>query len=468
MFPSAVYKQRRISLLSSLDDLGTRTGLVLFIGNEESPINYLGNANPFRQDSSWLYFFGIDEPSLIATMDLGDGSTCLFGDETAFEDTIWTGSRPSLKELAASAGINESRPLARIVEFVDNKRSASATIRFLPPYRKETASTLYTLLHIPFDAPLLDMADEDLVRSVIGLREIKDDLEIAELEKAVAVTAQMHKAVIEELRPGWKEYEAAALARYVAESEGCRLSFATIATIRGEILHNHASNRTCEPGGLFLLDAGAEVPSGYAGDLTSTFPVGCRFDTRQAEIYSVLLEVFHTAISSLSGGTLFLDVHLAACLKLAEGLAELGILRGKAEDIVEAGAHALFFPHGLGHMIGLDVHDMEGLGEDEVGYAGIARSSRFGLSSLRFAKKLKPGMVHSIEPGIYFIPSLIEKWRSEKRFREFIRFDELIHWKSCAGMRIEEDWLMTAKGARRLGPALDKSIDAIESARSIP
>ncbi|HEY9054452.1 MAG TPA: M24 family metallopeptidase, partial [Rectinemataceae bacterium] len=289
--------------------------------------------------------------------------------------------------------------------------------------------------------------------------------EVAELEAAVDVSAAMHLGLLGALRPGWTEKQAAAFVASRALSEGCSLSFAPIATLSGHVLHNRPGDASCSSGGFFLLDAGAERPSGYAGDLTTSFPVGPRFDSRRAELYDILLGMFRAATEGLGPGTPFLQVHLRACIALAEGLKSLGILTGDPRDAVAEGAHALFFPHGIGHMIGLDVHDMEGMGEDAVGYGSEARSTQFGLRSLRLAKPLAPGMVHSIEPGIYFIPWLIAAWKKEGRHSAFIDYDALEAWKSLGGMRIEEDWLVMESGARRLGKPIDKSRKAIEAFR---
>jgi Xaa-Pro aminopeptidase len=287
------------------------------------------------------------------------------------------------------------------------------------------------------------------------------------MEKAVVVSQAMHQALLKQMRPGWTGYEAAALVQYEAQKRGCTLSFATIATNHGETLHNHSYDYVAKDGDLILLDAGAEAESGYAGDLTTTFPVGKAFDSRQAQIYELLCKVFAESTKALAPGKRFLDVHRTASLSLAQGLKEIGIMKGDPLLAVERGANALFMPHGLGHMIGLDVHDMEGLGEDRVGYGKeLRRSAQFGLSSLRLAKELKAGMVHSMEPGIYFIPGLIEKWEHDNTLSEFIDYNELRHWKNLGGMRMEEDWLVTPTGARHLGPAFDKSRATIEKWRS--
>jgi len=461
MFESIVYDNRRRGLAASLRERGAK-GYVFLAAHGESPMNYPDNCYPFRQDSNWLYFMGLSEPDMAAFIDIADGSAVLFGEETSLDDMIWTGPRPVLGELAALSGIARVLPLSRVGSLLSH---ASGPAILHPPFcREETTRRAAALLGIPVET-LRKNVSAELVAAVIALREIKEEREVAELERAVAATVVMHETLLGQLRPGWTEAEAAALVHYTALRQGCSLSFPTIATLRGEVLHNHGRRAVCGEGDCFLLDAGAEAPSGYAGDLTTSFPVGGRFPARKAELYRLLLKVFAGTVESLGPGMSFLDVHARACLILAGGLKDLGIMKGDPGEAVGAGAHALFFPHGIGHMIGLDVHDMEGLGEDNVGYSDTRRSSQFGLRSLRLAKSLLPGMVHSVEPGIYFIPGLIDKWRSEGICDAFIDYGELEKWRDCGGMRIEEDWLVTDDGSRRLGPALDKSIEAIEEAR---
>lgn len=462
MFESSIYKKRRESLAASLCARGV-DGLVFLSAHSESPMNYPDNCYPFRQDSNWLYFIGLNEPNMVAFIDAGDGSAVLFGEERSIDDMIWTGPRPSLDELAASAGIIRALPLSQARGYLKN--IAPKTVVFPPFCREETSRRAAEILDLPVET-IRGNPSGELIDAIISLREIKGEEEVAELEKATAVSVEMHRALLGNLRPGWSEAEAAALVQHVAMKRGCTLSFSTIATVKGSVLHNHERDSICREDDLFLLDAGAEVPSGYAGDLTTSFPVGRRFSARRADLYRLLLEVFAEAVGSLRPGVPFLDTHKAASLRLARGLRDLGLLRGEAEEAVRAGAHALFFPHGIGHMIGLDVHDMEGLGEDKVGYSDTKRNPQFGLRSLRLAKKLKPGMVHSIEPGIYFIPALIDKWRSEKINEAFINYGEVAKWQDCGGMRVEEDWLVGERESRRIGPYLDKSLEAIESARS--
>ncbi|MCE5257354.1 MAG: aminopeptidase P family protein [Spirochaetaceae bacterium] len=466
MFESEVYEARRRRLVEILHEKGLASGLVMLPANDEAPINYPDNCYPFRQDSNWLYFVGLDSPGMLAFIDLGDGSTTLYADGITMDDMIWTGSCPGVGEMASMAGIGSFNPLERAQARVEMALRRKEPTFCLPFYRAETKGSLAR--HTGLSARQLEKSVSTLlVDAVIGMREIKEEREIAEMERATALTASMHQALLDQLRPGWTGHEAKALVQSVAEKSGLRLSFATIATIHGETLHNHSYDYVCREGDMLLLDAGAEAASGYAGDLTTTFPVSARFTQRQAQAYDILSKVFSDATKALAPGRKFLDVHLQACRSLVQGLKEIGIMRGDPGEAVAAGAHALFFPHGLGHMIGLDVHDMEGLGEDRVGYGpGMARSPRFGLASLRLAKELKPGMVHSIEPGIYFIPALIEKWENERCLSEFIDYNELEKWKDLGGIRIEEDWLVTADSARRLGPEFDKSRSAIERRRS--
>jgi len=446
---------------------------VLLAAHPQSPINYQANCYPFRQDSNWLYYIGLNEPDMMALLDIQGGEAWLFGEDLSMDDFIWTGSRPSLEEMAAATGAWKSLPIDKLGPTLNTllgKRLSSGSIENLHiPHscRSETQDRLEELLDIPRKA-LKACNSDALVRSIIAMREIKEPREIAEIEKAVDLTVLMHKSLVSALKPGWTEAEAAAWVRHEAERRGCSLSFPCIATLSGEILHNHVSKAVCDEKSLFLLDAGAEVPSGYAGDLTTTFPVGPSFSPRQADIYSLLLSIFEGAVAVIKPDVRFSFVHRMACLHLSRGLKELGIMKGDPEEAVEEGAHALFFPHGIGHMIGLDVHDMELLGEDKVGYSSQPRSSQFGLSALRLAKPLKPGMVHSVEPGIYFIPALIDKWEAESLHTSFIDYGQLRSWKHSGGMRIEEDWLVMEKSARRLGSHLDKSLKAIENARSRP
>jgi Xaa-Pro aminopeptidase len=475
MFAASCYVARRAALREGLARRGVDTGLVIFIGNDESPMNYRDNAYPFRQDSSFLYFFGLDLPNLAATMDLLTGEEMLFGDDVSMDDIVWTGPQPSVAELAARAGMAASRPrsaLARAAEaaqatFRGSTRDAApvAGLLYLPPYRAQTRIELAELAGLPL-AAVAEGASVPLIREAVALRELKSAEEVAQIETAIGASVEMHRAALVYARAGMLEAEIAARVGQVALASGGGLAFPTIATTKGATLHNHGYDLRLAEGGLFLLDAGAQAPSGYAGDLTTTFPIGPRFDARQREIYEIVLDMHRAAVALLAPKRPFREVHLAAARAAACGLSALGLMRGDPDQAVAAGAHALFFPHGIGHQIGLDVHDMENYGESWVGYDGAPRSGQFGLASLRLGKPLKAGMVHSVEPGLYFIPELIAQWKADGRCAEYIDYGALGPYMAVGGVRYEEDWLVTEGGGRRLGPEFDRSATAIESLRA--
>jgi len=473
MFESTVYSARRRALLAALSELGVRDGLIVFPGNHESPVNYTDNTYRFRQDSSFLYFFGVAEPDLAATLDVAGGRATLYADNPTMHDLIWTGPRPGGLEFCEACGADEVR--RRNVFSADLGNAAGhaglrpvegtgGRVLCLPPYRADTMVELGEALGLAPGA-VAGAASVPLIRAVIGLRELKELREVEELEHAVCTTVDMHRAVIGAAAPGVSEAALMAEAYRVAYRCGGVPSFQAIATTRGAVLHNHGYGGRLEDGGLFLLDAGAETAEGYSGDLTSTFPVSGRYDERQKAIYELVLHAGRTGSSMLKPGMAFLDVHIAAARVIAAGLTELGIMKGKLDEAVEAGAHACFFPHGLGHQLGLDVHDMEGLGESWVGYDGHARSQQFGLRSLRMGKRLKAGMAMTMEPGIYFIEGLLAEWKAEKKHLAFIDYAEAERWAGVGGIRNEEDWLITETGARRLGKPFDKSLAAMESYR---
>ncbi len=459
MFDSSAYKRRREALRRSLADRGLSSGTVLILGNRESPVNYADNAYPFRQDSSFLYFAGIPEPDLALTLDLETGESVLYGEELSLDDVIWTGPRPSLRELAEAAGLDGVRPRASLA----GAAGSAKPLHFLPPYRAEHREELSEILGIPPKA-VETKASGDLIRAVIALREIKEPREVERMDAAADLSADMHRAVLARARPGVRESELAARAAEVALAGGAGLAFPVIATTRGSVLHNHDHSGTLAEGDLFLMDMGAETVDGYAGDLTTTFPAGGRFDPRQREIYEILLSAFRAATDSLAPGVPYRDVHFAAAREIFTGMKALGLARGNTEEALAAGAHALFFPHGVGHQIGLDVHDMESLGEVNVGYDGQPKSPQFGLRSLRLAKPLKPGMTVTVEPGIYFIAPLVAKWKAERLHRGFLEYPKIEEWVSVGGMRNEENWLVTDTGARKLGGPFDKSASALEAA----
>lgn len=461
MFASEIYTERRRRLLAGLQAQGLK-GLALLLGHGESPMNYADNAYPFRQDSTFLYFLGVDHPGFAGVLDLDAGTTTLFADDLSLDAIVWTGPQPSVAELAARAGITDTAPAARLREVLEGARRQGRAIRFLPPYRGESRLWLQDLLGLP---PAAQQGDLDLVRTVIELRSRKGPEEVREIERAVDTSVDMHLAAMRMAASGLRESDLAAKVTEIALAAGGGLAFPVIATVHGETLHNHAYGNTLEPGQLFLLDTGAEAPSRYAGDLTSTFPVARTFTTRQREVYDLVLAAFQAAEAALTPGVPFRDVHLLACHTLAEGLKGLGLMKGDPAEAVAAGAHAMFFQCGLGHMMGLDVHDMEDLGEVWVGYQGQPKSTAFGLKSLRLARPLEPGFVFTVEPGIYFIPELMDRWGAEGRHRDFIDYGRLQAYRDFGGIRLEEDFLMTPEGGRRLGKPKPRMAAEVEAVR---
>ncbi|HPE88545.1 MAG TPA: Xaa-Pro aminopeptidase [Spirochaetales bacterium] len=465
MFEPSVYIGRRRALVAALASRGARDGLVAFPGNNESPINYPDNAYRFRQDSCFLYYFGIAEPGLAATIDLGDGRATLYADGLTIDDLVWTGPRPGVDEYRALCGADAVEPRSA---FGRDVAAARGRCLFAPPYRADAAIELGEALGMAPGA-LAAAASGALIAAVVAQREIKEARELADIERAVDVSIDMHRAVIAAARPGVTEAAMMAEAYRVAYSGGGMPAFPAIATTKGSVLHNHGYPGTLADGGLFLLDAGAETVNGYAGDLTSTFPIGARYDDRQRAVYSIVLRAGEACASMMAPGVPYRDCHLAAARAIAEGLRALGVMRGDPDEAVAAGAHACFFPHGVGHQMGLDVHDMENLGEVNVGYDGQPKSAEFGLKSLRLAKPLKAGMVLTIEPGVYFIEGLIAAWKAEKRHSSFIDYAEAEKWLPVGGVRNEEDWVVVGgvgSGARRLGKPFDKSVAAMEGYRA--
>ncbi|MBN2806924.1 MAG: aminopeptidase P family protein [Prolixibacteraceae bacterium] len=461
MFSRQLYIQRRSIIKEKMGQ-----GLILFLGNEESPMNYPDNPYPFRQHSSFLYYFGIDRPSLAALIDLDSGQEIVFGDEMTIDDIVWMGNRTSIREEAEMVGISEVLPMVKLYTFLREANAAGRSIHFLPPYRPENKIKILRLLNIRPDQ-FTAKSSVDLVRTVIAQREIKDNEEIAELDKAVNWSVDMHIAAMKYARPGMQESEVAAKVLQVVHEREGQASFPVIATVSGQILHNHHHGNVLKKGQLFLLDAGAETPMHYAGDLTSTFPISPRFRRKQREIYELVLAAHYQTAAMLRPGITFKEVHFEACRIIFEGLKDLGLTKGNTEEAIAQGAHAMFFPTGLGHMMGLDVHDMEDLGELNVGYApGETKSTQFGLKSLRLAKELKTGHVLTIEPGIYFIPELYKIWRAERKFEDFINYKNVKSYLGFGGVRIEQDYLITKKGSRILGRKKPMDVEEIEMLRS--
>jgi len=459
MFKAEVYIQRRKILSEKIG-----SGLILFWGNDESPMNYTDNTYHFRQHSSFLYYFGIDFPSLAAVIDIDNGHQIIFGDNYTIDDIVWMGPQPTIADRAILSGITETQPMTKLYTTLKEAQAARREIHFLPPYRPENKIKLLRFLNIRPDQININ-ASSDLVKAVISQREIKSPEEIEEIEKAVDLSVDMHVAAIKMAKPGMTEAQVAARIYEVALAHDCNIAFPIIATINGQTLHNHVHHNSLKEGDLFLVDAGAESKMHYAGDLSSTFPVSKKFTSIQKEIYQISLKAHEAAVTAIAPGTTFRDVHFAACKSIVTSMKELGLMKGDVDQAVAEGAHALFFPCGTGHMMGLDVHDMEDLGEVWVGYDGEPKSTLFGLKSLRFAKKLKPGHVFTIEPGIYFIPELIDLWKSEGKFSDFLVWTEIEKFRSFGGIRNEEDFLVTENGFRRLGKSKPKTVEEVESLR---
>ncbi len=462
MFESKVYRQRREALKKKLG-----SGLALFWGNKEAPMNYPANTYHFRQDSSFLYFFGIDSPDLVGLIDFDEGKEIIFGNELSLEDIIWMGHQPKLTEKARKAGIKEVLPLKEIEPFIEKALAAGRRVHYLPPYRSETVVDLAQLLK-KSPKEIKTGASEELIKATVALRAVKDELEVKEIEAALSLTREMYLAGMKMAQPGRLEWELVAAMEAVGLSQGCHQAFPIILTINGQILHNHEHSHRLERGKLLVMDAGVESKEHYASDITRTLPVGWKFTRKQRDIYEIVLQAQETAILAIKPGIPYKDVHLQACRVIASGLKDVGLMKGEVEEAIAAGAHALFFPHGLGHMLGLDVHDMEGLGEKYVGYdESFQRSDQFGLAYLRLARKLEPGFVLTVEPGIYFIPALIAKWKKEKKHTAFINYEKVMDYINFGGIRIEDDVLVTPQGHRVLGKRIPKSIEEIESFRSL-
>jgi len=462
MFSRQVYIQRRKTLREKISK-----GLILFLGNDESPMNYPDNPYPFRQHSSFLYYFGLDRPSLAAVIDVDNGLETVFGDEQTTDEIVWMGILPKLKDEAEKVGVIDVLPMVKLYTILREAAAAGRYIHFLPPYRPENKIKLLRYLNIRPDQFTMK-SSEDLVKAVVSQREIKDGIEIVEIEKAVNLSVDMHNAAIRYARPGMRESEISSLVTQIVLEQECYLSFPVIATVEGAVLHNHYHGNRLKEGQLFLLDAGAESLNHYAGDLTSTFPVSQKFTTKQKEIYQIVLDAHYTSANCLKPGIEFRSVHFEAARVIFNGLKDLGLTKGDTEEALAEGAHALFFPTGLGHMMGLDVHEMEDLGELNVGYApGESKSAQFGLKSLRLAKELKEGHVLTIEPGIYFITELMKLWQAEKKFENFINYKKLKSYADFGGIRLEQDYLITKKGQRLLGRKRPFDIDEIEALRTL-
>lgn len=461
MFEKKTYVQRRNRLKNCVG-----SGLIFFLGNKESPMNYRANVYPFRQDSSFLYFFGLDTPELAAAIDVDENREILFGDDVGIEDIIWTGPQPKMKDRAAEVGVMETLALGKLDGVVKAALKKGRRVHFLPPYRADISGRIGELIGMPA-CKVQFKSSEDLIRAVVDERSVKSDEEINEIEKALGMTYPMYIAAMKTAKPGRFEWQVTSTMETVMRSLGGAFAFPPIVTINGHIFHNTFSGNVLNKGRMLVADCGAESSLHYACDITRSIPVGGKFTRRQRDIYEIVLRAQLTAIAAMRPGIRFRDVHLKAARTIAGGLKDLKLMKGNLDAAVEKGAHALFFPHGLGHQLGLDVHDMESLGEAHVGYdAKIKRSKQFGLAYLRMARELRPGHVMTVEPGVYFIPALFDQWRKRRKHMDFINYDKVETFLDFGGIRIEDNVLVVGKGRRVLGRPIPKTIEDIEKTAS--
>ncbi len=453
-----IFRERRNRIRQAVGD-----GAILWMGNVLQPRNYSGNTYPFRQNSNFLYITGLSEPNLaLLSLPQIDDDT-LFSRSPNLDDVIWSGTERSPNEMAQEAGIEKVEDLELLEKHLVKVRDQEMKIHYLPPYQASLLLSVAKFLNVK-PSEVGAGASKRLMEEVSKQRSIKSEMEVAEIEEALGITDRMHRAGMAAVRPGVHEHQIAGIIQGIALLNNRQQSYNPIVTIRGEVLHNNSYRNLLQEGQLLLHDSGAESLRYYASDITRTCPVSGRFSERQAEIYQTVLSMQLGAIHMMKPGIDYREVHLTACRIMAEGLKAMGLMKGNPSDAVEAGAHALFFPHGIGHMLGLDVHDMEDLG-DIVGYSkGTARSSQFGLNTLRFNRQLEAGLVLTVEPGIYFIPALIDRWQNEGQYREFINYAKVDAFSTFGGIRIEDDVLVTPTAARVLGPHIPKAIPEIEEA----
>lgn len=457
MFKPETYRDRRNALKKQV-----QSGVVLLLGNGEAPMNYTANTYQFRQDSTFLYYFGLDLPGLAAVIDIEKNEEILFGDDFTVEDNVWMGPQPPFSEIAGKAVVSRTLPVSRLEETMMEALRSGKKVHFIPQYRTENAAKVAALFGVQL-TEVNKNASTELVKAVAVQRAVKSKEEIGQIESALEIAYDMYALAMKLAKPGRYEYEISGAIEGLRSARGSDSPFPTILTVRGEVLHGHSHRNKMKAGDLLVIDAGAESPLHYASDSTRTIPVSGRFSTLQKDIYSVVLSAQLGAIDMMKPRVSFKDVHLRAAAIIAGGMKNLGFMKGDTSEAVSAGAHALFFPHGLGHLLGLDVHDMENLGENLVGYdATVKRSDQFGMAYLRFAKELEPGMVLTVEPGVYFMHELIHQWKSQKKFEAYINYSAVEKAIGLGGVRIEDDVLITKTGSRVLGKPIPKTIKEIE------
>jgi Xaa-Pro aminopeptidase len=462
MFESKVYTTRRNKLRSLVS-----SGIILMPGNPEAAMNYPANTFHFRQDSNFLYYFGLDRADFAGVIDVDNNRDTIFGNDVDMDDIIWMGFQPSVKEQAAKAGVENTEPLSKLEGYVKDALVKGRKVHIVKPYRGEVLVWLESLLGV-HHSQVKYFISVELIRGIVSMRSIKEDIEVRELERAIDTAYIMHTTGMKMAKQGVIEQEIAGAIEGIAVTNGGPVSFPVILSVDGQTLHNHYHGNILKEGRMMVIDAGCESAMHYASDITRTVPVGGKFNRRQKEIYEIVLKANMEAIRASKPGVYYREVHLIAAKTIASGLKDIGLMKGNVDEAVAKGAHALFFPHGLGHMLGLDVHDMEGLGENNVGYDNtISRSDQFGLAFLRLARKLEPGFVVTDEPGCYFIPALIDLWRKEGKFTEFINYDKVESYKDFGGIRIEDDILVTADGCRVLGKPIPKTVEEVEKLMAV-
>jgi Xaa-Pro aminopeptidase len=459
MFSAETYTQRRNRLKK---DIGS--GLVLFLGNDEVGRTYAASTYPFRQDSTFLYFWGVDHPGLAALIDVDADSDVLVGEEATVADVVWSGPLPSLVDRGAKSGVTQVITPAALQAQLSAALLSGRTVHYLAPYRGDHTVKLAAWLGLANNA-VKPGRSEAFHKAVVAQRNYKSAEELAEMERAVGVSKAMYAAAMAAAKPGKFEYEIVAEIERVAVAAGGGFSFLPICSVHGETLHNPYYRNQLKAGDVMVLDSGAETANAYASDITRTLPIGGKFTSQQRLIYETVLRAEMGAIAAIKPGVAYRDVHLGAARSIVVDLTAAGLMKGDPDAAVAAGAHALFFPHGLGHMIGMDVHDMENLGEEFVGYGpGFTRSPQFGLAYLRLARTLEPGFALTVEPGIYFVPALIDQWKADGTNAQFLNFAEIEKFRDARGYRVEDDVVVTDAGCRVLGPAIPKSVADVEAA----
>lgn len=454
-FSASTYQERRDALRTSVG-----SGKILFLGNKESSKNFVDNWYHFRQDSTFLYYFGIDLPDLMAVIDCDGGKDYIIGDDLTIDHIVWTGPQPTISDLASQVGVSDTKATKEV------KSLLTGQVHYLPPYRGVHTLQIHELLGIDV-AAVSSGVSIDLIKAIIAQRNIKSAEEITEMHKACTITSKMHHAVMAAARPGMYEYELVGVAHKVAAEHNVHFSFPPILTKNGQTLHNHYHGNQLHEGDIVLYDGGGESLSNYAGDMTRTFPVGKTYSSKQKEIYEIVYQMHRSSIDALAPGKTYQSIHKASAAVMVDGLKALGLMKGDTHEAVESGAYAMFFPHGLGHMIGLDVHDMENLGENYVGYGDeVQRSTLFGMRSLRLGQRLQSGNCITVEPGIYFIPELMDMWKAEGKHMDFLNYDRMDSYRDFGGIRLEEDLAITDTGSEILGELVASSIEEIEAVRN--